>query len=296
MFICVKAPGSCGELIQGSIDNEPFLVTCPIDVYSEVTIMSDIKSKVDIKEKSKLAILGTLKYLKIDTKFDCFIKLVSSLPEGKGMASSSADISAICQAVALSFNKILTADEISSIAASIEPTDGIFYEGIVKLNHITGRQQEFLGNPPKILIALFDIGGGIDTLSFNRRKDLQTLNQKKEKQVLEALSLVRKGIDTDNIELIGQGATISSLANQKILYKPCLEMMIKIADECGAVGVNIAHSGTIIGLLFNINQLNGLMKSLHLTKQKCPQICFLRTAHLISGGLKIEGDINGRSI
>jgi len=296
MFIRVKAPGSCGELIQGSIDNEPFLVTCPIDVYSEVTITSNINNKLDIGEKSKLAINHTLKHLNIDTKFDYFIKLVSSLPEGKGMASSSADISAICQAVALSFNKVLTADEISSIAASIEPTDGIFYEGIVKFNHITGRQQEFLGNPPKLLIALFDIGGGIDTLSFNQRKDLQTLNRQKEKQVLEALTLVRKGIATNNIELIGQGATISSIANQKILYKPCLEAMIKIADECGAVGVNIAHSGTIIGLLFDMHQLSELAKSLSLTQKRCPQLSFLRTAHLISGGLKIEGDIDGKSI
>lgn len=296
MFIRVKAPGSCGELIQGSIENEPFLVTCPIDVYSEVTITSDINHKINIGEKSKLAISRTLKYLKEDTNFHYFINLVSSLPKGKGMASSSADISAVCQAVALSLNKTLTVDDISSIATSIEPTDGIFYEGIVKLNHITGKQQDYLGNPPPILIALFDIGGGIDTLRFNRRKDLQNLNRKKEKNILEALSLIKKGIYRHDINLIGEGATISSIANQKILYKPCLETMLKIADECGAAGVNIAHSGTIIGLLFGINQLAELAKSISLTKKRCPQLSFLRTAHLISGGLKIEGDIDGKSI
>ena len=40
------------------------------------------------------------------------------------MASSSADISAICQAVAIATGKILTPNEIAKIAAQIEPIYG----------------------------------------------------------------------------------------------------------------------------------------------------------------------------
>ena len=31
----VKAPATCGELIQGAIDGQDFLVNCPIDLFSE---------------------------------------------------------------------------------------------------------------------------------------------------------------------------------------------------------------------------------------------------------------------
>ena len=35
----VLLPGGCGELVQGALDGVPFLVTCPIDCWSEVTVM-----------------------------------------------------------------------------------------------------------------------------------------------------------------------------------------------------------------------------------------------------------------
>ena len=38
MELIVRVPGSCGEIMQGSWQGEPFLVTCPIDRYSTVTI------------------------------------------------------------------------------------------------------------------------------------------------------------------------------------------------------------------------------------------------------------------
>lgn len=34
MSYYVRAPGTCGEFLQGSIDGQPFLVTCPINRYS----------------------------------------------------------------------------------------------------------------------------------------------------------------------------------------------------------------------------------------------------------------------
>lgn len=46
------------------------------------------------------------------------------------MASSSADIASICQLTALSCKRILSQDEISKIATSIEPTDGIFVKAL----------------------------------------------------------------------------------------------------------------------------------------------------------------------
>ena len=34
----VRVPGVCGELVQGLSKNHPFLVACPIDFFSRVTV------------------------------------------------------------------------------------------------------------------------------------------------------------------------------------------------------------------------------------------------------------------
>ncbi|PUU86393.1 MAG: GHMP kinase, partial [Halanaerobium sp.] len=34
--VILRVPGSCGELLQGSIDDQNFLISCPINLYTEV--------------------------------------------------------------------------------------------------------------------------------------------------------------------------------------------------------------------------------------------------------------------
>ncbi len=46
----VKAPGSCGEFIQGRVGPDPCLVSCPVDLYSTVTIAEDpVQSSADVR-------------------------------------------------------------------------------------------------------------------------------------------------------------------------------------------------------------------------------------------------------
>ncbi|MCC5464425.1 GHMP family kinase ATP-binding protein [Pelosinus baikalensis] len=292
MRITVKAPGSCGELAQGTIAGRNFLITCPIDLYSEVTVKPcEGTASLNVGNKVMSAIEKTLHYLQITDNF--YVNLRSELPIGKGMASSSADISATCQSIALSTGKILSPDEIADIALSIEPTDGIFYPGIVLFDHIQGHIRQCLGNAIPMYIAIFDVGGEIDTLYFNQRNDLEKLNQAKELQVQEAMNLIVKGLTTNDLSLLGKGATLSALANQKILFKPYLEEMISISLSWGAVGVNIAHSGTVVGVLFPPNQLQHCSPCIEEINRHCNGVKFLRIVKFISGGLmKQEGDSN----
>lgn len=290
MMVKVKAPGSCGELVQGTLNNNNFLITCPIDLYSEITILPDLYQFGGIGSKLRMAIDKALHYLQI-TDNQLSIEVKSDLPSGKGMASSSADISAACQAIALSAGKSLTPDEIADIALSIEPTDGIFYPGIMMFDHIHGRIRRNLGNPPKIMISIFDVGGEVDTLYFNRRNDLIRLNREKEEQVERALKMVISGLKKGNSILIGQGATLSAVANQKILYKPYLEKMIKISKRFGALGVNVAHSGTVLGIMFDSQSLSYQLECIAAVQDACPDTQYLRTVKLIAGGLvKQEGE------
>lgn len=289
MFACVKAPGSCGELVQGTLGGKNFLVTCPINLYSTAMVRnSSAPSLICAGDKVKEAIKKTMDYLSIHSNFQLTVQ--SGLPQGKGMASSSADISAACQALALSVGKSLTPDEIAKIAISIEPTDGIFFPGIVMIDHIAGEDRFLLGNPPPITIAVFDVGGEVDTLYFNQRIDLKRLNDEKEPKVEQALHFVKQGILSGDAELIGRGATLSAIANQAILYKPCLETVINLAKQYGAIGVNAAHSGTVLGVLFRSDQLNHYDDCIQAIQNSCPEISFIKTVQLISGGLRIVGE------
>ena len=62
------------------------------------------------------------------------------------------------------------------------------------------------------------------------------------------------------MKLLGKLATTSALLNNKRLPKPYLEEIIEITTELGLPGVNVAHSGSIVGILLTQDQLIHLNK------------------------------------
>ena len=63
------------------------------------------------------------------------------------------------------------------------------------------------------------------------------------------LAMLRGGVASEDIGLIGRASTLSAQAHQCILYKPQLDMVVELANAVGAPGVCVAHSGTLIGVL-----------------------------------------------
>lgn len=284
MAVSVRVPGSCGELVQGVIDDMPFLVTCPINRFARAEAAIAASGTINpAKTKAQNALMKTRVKLGIEENIK--VNLYSELLEGKGMSSSSADIAAVCYATARSCNKVIKDNEVAQIAADIEPTDGVFCRGIVKFNHINGKILKYLGEPPPVKIIIFDCGGSVDTILFNQRNELPVLNRQKEKIVRKAFSLVEYGIEYNDVKALGQGCTLSALANQDILYKPQLEEIWSIAQSYGAVGINIAHSGTLIGVIFPIDSEKDKLNScIDKVKNNCQKIKFLGISQLISGG------------
>ncbi|OEF97986.1 GHMP family kinase ATP-binding protein [Desulfuribacillus alkaliarsenatis] len=270
------APGTCGELVQGRIDGIDFLVTCPIDMWSKVSVfqsddISDkgfkaIKERTEDGESASLAkvqraisIASSNEYANLNQQSNSnqqannqTLQYIhsSDLPTGKGMASSTADIVAAYTATRRFFGVDPTADELANVAISIEPSDGIMYPGITIFDHITGRWTEKLGEALNISIVIIDPGGTVDTIAFNNRRKLKQLNDKKETQVKKALKLIKEGVIEKDSEKLGAGATISAWANQEILPKPQLQQIVDIGKYWNALGVNVAHSGTVMGIFF----------------------------------------------
>jgi L-threonine kinase len=272
--------------VQGIINGKNFLVTCPIDIYAEVSISFNNRPS-NAGNKTIQAVQTTWAYLGFKPDFYC-VTSNTALPQGKGMASSSADISAACQAAAICANRQLSVNEIAEIALSIEPTDGIFFPGIVMFDHLKGLSCIGLGSPPPMKVAIFDVGGEVDTLQFNKRSDLVRLNREKEEQVRQALVLVTEGLAEGDCRKIGRGATLSAVANQRILRKDCVNKLLALIPQIGAVGINAAHSGTVIGILFDAagDWANATIERCVAAVQNiCPELNFLQVANIVSGGL-----------
>lgn len=249
-----RAPGSCGELAQGMLDGNYFLVSCPIDMYSTATVeispgSGRVTAPPDAPKSRRAVELALARSGRRDV--DAHLGLSSPIPRGKGMASSTADISASIAATASAVrpDAEISPDEIASIALQIEPSDSVMLPGIALLDHKSGSMMRTLGAPPPMRVVVLDFGGNVDTLAFNGVNRDRALSRL-EAQFGEALSLVEAGIRAGNPEAIGEGATLSAVANQQLLYKPQLDTVLRLAEEVGAVGVNAAHSGTVLGMLF----------------------------------------------
>lgn len=277
-------PGSCGELAQGMLEESDVLITCPISWYSKVSIKFSEPDDGEQEKnfKSYQAVRAFMQKHNINK--ECFLSIQSSLPRGKGMASSSADIAASVMALANAAGIAVCVDEIKAIALSLEPTDGVFLPGITAFDHIKGTVCEKLGEPPEMFLAVFDFGGEVDTIDFNKNDWLRSLRKAQKQEFMEAYALIKEGITTQNPVLIGKGATISALSNQKVLHKPDLEKMILIGNEHGAVGVNVAHSGTVAGVLFDPGKADGFDECVKDILKNC-KVGYLGKAKLISGGI-----------
>lgn len=230
MTITVKMRGTCGELAQGFYRGEPILITCPIKKFSTTTVSDEFTGVEGLGAKARAMLDKVLKLFGVeDFKFG--VRLTSELPRGKGMASSSADMAAVAQAVALSFGQKLSPNVLGTLCAEIEPTDGIFYSGVVAMNPLTGQLVKRIRAQESFQIAVFDYGGEVDTVKLNRRSQF----------VIPALD------DAIDFEL----AEKSAQANQAVLPKRGLIELMNFAKDLSAVGVNVAHSGTVTGIFFH---------------------------------------------
>jgi len=65
------------------------------------------------------------------------------------------------------------------------------------------------------------------------------------------LGLLRRALHTQDARLLGRVASASARINQRHLPKPCFERLERLGEELGAVGLQVAHSGSVIGILFD---------------------------------------------
>lgn len=183
------------------------------------------------------------------------IDIVSDVPRGIGMGSSTADVIATIRAVADFHGVTMSREEEGRLAVLAEcASDSIMIDDrVVLFAHRDGAVLETLGYrlPPMIVIGCdADPDTRVDTLAF-RPADYDD----QEIAAFQALrGALRHAIRNEDTALLGKVATASALINQRYLHKPWLDQLLDLCRFHGACGVQVAHSGTVAGLIFDPRQ------------------------------------------
>ena len=180
------------------------------------------------------------------------IEIVSNVPRGIGMGSSTADVTATIRAVADYHGVTLSREEEGRLAVRAEcASDSIMIDDrVVLFAHRDGEVLETLGHrlPPMIVIGCdADPGVRVDTVAFTPADyDDQEIG------AFQALrGALRRAIATEDVTLLGKVATASARINQRYLPKPWFEDLLDLCRSQGGCGVQVAHSGTVAGLIFD---------------------------------------------
>lgn len=254
------ASGHHGELLQGVFEDRNGrlhrgLVTLPLTrLVSKATFTAaatpGLATRPSGKVKAGLAARQTLSHLGVSE--GGVLHIESNIPIGHGYGSSTADVVAAIRAVAAAHDVRLQPSRASQLAVAAErASDAIaFDEHAVLFAQREGAVLEDFGGslPPLLLVGFKAMGGRpIDTLELPPARyhsiEIQQF------RVLRAL--IAYAVRHQDPVCLGRAATASALLSQRHLPKQQLERVIDIAKGAGACGVQVAHSGSLLGILFD---------------------------------------------
>ncbi|TPL99744.1 GHMP kinase [Mesorhizobium sp. B2-3-10] len=176
----------------------------------------------------------------------------SNVPVGRGMGSSTADVLASIHAVLGWLEIEAASDEVMRIAVSAETAcdSTLFKQQAVLFAHRDGIVLEAFRRPlPPVDLISVDTTPDVtvDTLEYQPARydasEIETFRPLR--------SLLRTAIKHADIRMLGRVATASARINERFLPKPGLDEIEAIGCRFDAVGIQVAHSGTVVGLMFD---------------------------------------------
>lgn len=181
------------------------------------------------------------------------LQLSDAIPIGYGLGSSTSDVVAAIRAVGDAFGRRLRAREVAKLAvdAEVASDSTMFDDRTVLFAQREGCVIEDLG-PPSPMVEM--LGFNVDL----QRRGVSTLELEparyswREIQAFRPLlGLLRAAIRLSDVGFLCRVATTSARINQSHLPKPHFDRIEVLAEQVGAGGLQVAHSGTILGLMFD---------------------------------------------
>ncbi|HEX6371122.1 MAG TPA: hypothetical protein VF006_19545 [Longimicrobium sp.] len=181
------------------------------------------------------------------------LRVESDVPLRWGCGSSTTDVLAAIRAVADAFDAPLPPAWIARIAVAAETaSDSLMYgpERAVLFAQRRGSVLLDLGGPlpaVRVLGVNTERGRGVETLALPpipySAWEIEAFGP--------MLGVLRRAVERQDPALLGRVATASTLITQRHRPKRCMPQLLRIARRTGALGVQVAHSGTVAGLLFH---------------------------------------------
>jgi uncharacterized protein involved in propanediol utilization len=252
--------GQHGELIQGQLEDERrtrrrFLVSLPCDaLFSKATFVPAPEEPLRVAPAHKQKVLTvaslTLAHLG-HAGLGGSIAVESNIPEGKGYGSSTADCVAACLAVADALAEPLAEEEVAELVVTAETaSDNFMFRRPVLFAHREGLVLEELGaRMPRVEVLGVDteIEGVVYTLDLAPA----TYDWRQVQCFHTLVAGMRRAVRQGDLRLLGRVATASALINQQFLHKPMFEDIRALSESVEALGIAVAHSGTVVSLLFD---------------------------------------------
>lgn len=282
-----QCPASCGEIIQGWILGSEKLVSCPVNWYSEVEIttgapLPDERPLVRAMVKQVLAFWQLPDALSNEIRIDCR----STIPVAKGMASSTADIAATAVATSRHFGFTLDDVSLSQLCVALEPTDSTVFRSLTLFDHNTAQTRISCEHLPALDVLLLESPLTLRTEDYHRLPR-QTALMSSADALDSAWRKVQRACLTSDPALLGEAASQSAIASQALLPKPGFNALMTIVEQCDLYGLNVAHSGSVVGLFLDrqrhdLEKVRALLSRPAL-QQHWPQQHLLR---MVEGGVR----------
>jgi uncharacterized protein involved in propanediol utilization len=257
-----------GEIFQGAVQRDgellPCLITMPLsgvgstaryvsaetlegssDHEATLSVSPTWKRKAEKAARMALAFVGAPAAGRLE--IEC------TVATGVGMGSSTCDVVAAIRAVCDLHGVRLDACDVARLAVGAEgAVDPLMFDGeMVLFAQRHGRVLESFGPwMPRYALLSIDTdetSGGVDTLSL----PLPVYTDAEVAAFESMLSCARRAFRTGDLRAIAAIATQSATLNQRFLPLRQFRAICELAIEYGALGVQISHSGTVAGVLFD---------------------------------------------
>lgn len=250
-----------GEIVQGvfySSDGkvEHGLVTLPCHLFRTQARFRPLRSGPLTVEPADRSRARTAARLTLDalgrTGWGGAIRIEGDVPLRWGCGSSTTDVLATIRAVADAFGVVLEPEWIARLSVASETaSDSLMYapDRAVLFAQRRGSVLLELGGPlPEVRVLGFNTEAdrGVETLSLPPCQ----YSAWEVEAFQPIMGLLRRAVEQRDPELLGRVATASAEINQRHRPKRHMPELLRIVRDTGACGIQVAHSGTVAGFLF----------------------------------------------